>query len=147
MGDLTTMDSDIEKIARDIYDRIFRLGRYSKAPVPFDPLEEIRSRLQPLAKAREEGHLRHIKATDYSIALQRAIEHHCNGKIIPDAIAMECPFHVKKLDSDLSASRLEGAKEMKERIIAGIQPFAGHSTVARNVINSIRELTLKEDQP
>lgn len=35
---------------------------------------------------------------DYTISLQRAIEHHCNGKIIPKEIADLCPHHAEKLN-------------------------------------------------
>ena len=35
---------------------------------------------------------------DYSIALQRAVEYHCKGKLIPDYIASECPHHAEMLN-------------------------------------------------
>ena len=41
---------------------------------------------------------------DYSIALQRAIEYHCAGKIVPDEISKQCPHHAKKLNDSLPIS-------------------------------------------
>lgn len=37
----------------------------------------------------------------YAAALQRAIEHHCRGLLVPDDIAQECPLHAKKLNGAL----------------------------------------------
>lgn len=37
----------------------------------------------------------------YAIALQRAIECHCRGLVVPDCVAEECPFHTKILDDNL----------------------------------------------
>lgn len=39
----------------------------------------------------------------YSIALQKAIEHHCNGQVIPEKIASQCPHHAKMLNGRLLA--------------------------------------------
>ena len=43
---------------------------------------------------------------NYSIALQRAIEYHCAGKIVPDKISKQCPYHAKKLNDFLPISHL-----------------------------------------
>ena len=42
------------------------------------------------------------RSEDYSIALQRAIEHHCRGVSVPDAIAVRCPHHAKMLNEHLA---------------------------------------------
>jgi len=39
---------------------------------------------------------------DYSIALQRAVEYHCKGKLVPEYIAKECPHHAAMLNRHLS---------------------------------------------
>ena len=39
---------------------------------------------------------------DYSIALQRAVEYHCKGKLIPEYIAKECPHHAAMLNRHLT---------------------------------------------
>jgi len=41
---------------------------------------------------------------DYSIALQRAIEHHCRGVPVPPAIGVRCPHHAKMLNEHLANS-------------------------------------------
>lgn len=42
---------------------------------------------------------------DYAIALQRAIEYHCKGKVVPDEIARECPYHAEMLNKNLAAQQ------------------------------------------
>lgn len=44
---------------------------------------------------------------DYNIALQRAIEHYCRNKPIPDAIASRCPHHVALLEQAANTRRKE----------------------------------------
>ena len=39
--------------------------------------------------------------TEYSVALHRAIEHHCRGVAVPAAIAAECPHHARMLNERL----------------------------------------------
>lgn len=41
----------------------------------------------------------------YAIALQRAIEHHCRGKLIPEEIGKFCPHHAKMLNERLATLR------------------------------------------
>ena len=41
--------------------------------------------------------------TEYSIALQRSIEHHCKGLVIPEKIAVICPYHAKMLNETLGS--------------------------------------------
>lgn len=43
------------------------------------------------------------RSIDYSIALQRAIEHHCRGSEVPDQIAIACPHHAKMLNDRMKA--------------------------------------------
>lgn len=45
----------------------------------------------------------------YAIALQRAIEHHCRGKLVPEMIASDCPHHAKMLNESLAPSPVEKA--------------------------------------
>lgn len=47
---------------------------------------------------------RHDGQVTYSIALQRAIEYHCDGKIVPKVIADECPHHAKMMNARVSGS-------------------------------------------
>ena len=44
-------------------------------------------------------------AMDYTIALQRSIEYHCKGKIVPDEIARVCPHHAEMLNKHLVAAQ------------------------------------------
>jgi hypothetical protein len=45
--------------------------------------------------------------TAYAIALQRAIEHHCRGKQVPEDIAKHCPYHAKMLNQNLLSTANE----------------------------------------
>ncbi len=47
---------------------------------------------------------------DYSIALARAIEHHCRGVLVPSDIAEQCPFHAAKLNEFLTTKAAEIGK-------------------------------------
>lgn len=38
----------------------------------------------------------------YTIALQRAIEWHCDGKTVPLSVAQSCPYHAEKLNQALA---------------------------------------------
>ena len=42
--------------------------------------------------------------SDYAIALQRAIEYHCKGQVVPERIGKEFPYHAKMLNRDLAKS-------------------------------------------
>ena len=42
--------------------------------------------------------------TNYAIALQRAIEHHCRGQSVPDYIAKQCPHHAQLLNAHLESA-------------------------------------------
>lgn len=42
----------------------------------------------------------------YAANLQRAIEYHCHGKAIPDALAKHCPYHAHMLNDHLSNKTL-----------------------------------------
>jgi hypothetical protein len=41
------------------------------------------------------------KRLEYVIALQRAIEYHCDGREIPEHISNLCPHHARKLNGRL----------------------------------------------
>ena len=43
------------------------------------------------------------QTSDYVIALQRAIEYHCNDKLVPDNIANDCPHHAAMLNRHLTS--------------------------------------------
>lgn len=43
----------------------------------------------------------------YSIALQRAIEHHCNGEEVSELVAVDCPHHAKMLNKHREALQSE----------------------------------------
>lgn len=38
------------------------------------------------------------RMTDYAVALQRAIECHCRGEIVPECVAEKCPHHAELLN-------------------------------------------------
>ena len=44
----------------------------------------------------------YASASNYVIALQRAIEYYCKGKLIPDNIANKCPHHAAMLNRHLT---------------------------------------------
>ena len=51
-----------------------------------------------------------IIMSDYIIALQQAIEHHCKGKLVPNNIANKCPHHVAMLNYHLIIKSSESDK-------------------------------------
>lgn len=57
-----------------------------------ETLEEARGVID-----RQEERMR--KQAEYSIALQRAIERHCAGELVPEEIAKLCPHHAQKLNA------------------------------------------------
>jgi len=42
----------------------------------------------------------------YAANLQQAIEYHCRGKIVPDALAKLCQYHAKMLNAHLSNAKI-----------------------------------------
>lgn len=54
------------------------------------------------ASAEECPRCRNEREIDYSIALQRAIEYHCKGMVIPEAIFKQCPHHAGMLNDNLN---------------------------------------------
>ena len=44
----------------------------------------------------------------YAANLQQAIEHHCRGVAVPDALAKHCPHHAKMLNDHMSNMKAEG---------------------------------------
>ena len=38
------------------------------------------------------------KSVEYSIHLQKAIEYHCRGEVVPDRIAERCRYHAEMLN-------------------------------------------------
>ena len=48
---------------------------------------------------------------EYAQALQRAIEHHCKGMIVPPEIAEKCPHHAEKLNRHLIENAPEQGSE------------------------------------
>ena len=72
------------------------LGLYpTAAQVLAAEVRDMRENLERQTKiAREQ--------TDYSIALQHAIEAHCRDEDVPGSVDNECPHHAAKLDACLS---------------------------------------------
>jgi hypothetical protein len=60
-----------------------------------DEIERLRAELAAMQKQRDEQ-------VDYSIALQRAIEHHRRGVAVPPQIASNCPHHAQMLNEHLA---------------------------------------------
>ena len=65
-------------------------------------IAELERQLDAMRKQRDE-------ARDYSIALQRAIEHHCRGVAVPPEIAANCPHHAQMLNEHLARKEGGGA--------------------------------------
>lgn len=64
-------------------------------------------------------------ATDYAIALQRAIEHHCRGQLVPPHIATECPHHAAMLNERADRDEIKRLKRLLERAQRFIGARAG----------------------
>ena len=69
---------------------------------PNEIVELLRAELATMQKQRED-------ARDYSIALQRAIEHHSRGVEVPPEIAILCPHHAQMLNQHLASREGGGA--------------------------------------
>ena len=67
-----------------------------------DDITSLRAELAAAIKQRDE-------ARDYSIALQRAIEHYCRGVAVPPEIAANCPHHAQMLNEHLASKKGGGA--------------------------------------
>ena len=67
-----------------------------------DENERLRAELAAAMKQRD-------KQIDYSIALQRAIEHHRRGVAVPPQIAANCPHHAQMLNEHLAQKEGGGA--------------------------------------
>lgn len=67
---------------RDNYDSIFGKSKCNKE-----------------GKMENSNNPRFNQVVEYSVALQRAIEYHCENKIIPEEIVKLCPFHAEKLNN------------------------------------------------
>jgi hypothetical protein len=65
-------------------------------------IERLRAELAAAIKQRE-------NARDYSIALQRAIEHHLRVVAVPPEIAANCPHHARMLNEHLARKEGGGA--------------------------------------
>jgi len=50
----------------------------------------------------------------YAANLQQAIEHHCRGVAVPDALAKHCPHHAKMLNDHMSNACLDGQRTKKD---------------------------------
>ena len=46
-----------------------------------------------------------VEQEEYSVALQRAIEHHCRGLWVPPDVACGCPHHAEKLNLHLAQEK------------------------------------------
>ena len=68
-----------------------------------ETLEEARG----VIDRQSEQHRKHV---DYSIALQRAIERHCAGELVPEEIAKLCPYHAQKLNALLANAAVSNAE-------------------------------------
>ena len=64
--------------------------------------KRLRAELAAAMKQRD-------KQIDYSIALQRAIEHHRRGVAVPPQIAANCPHHAQMLNEHLAQKEGGGA--------------------------------------
>ena len=52
-----------------------------------------------------------FKGQTYVANLQQAIEYHCRGEVIPEALAKRCPHHAKMLNADLKKQLDEVGKD------------------------------------
>jgi hypothetical protein len=70
--------------------------------VDADFARKLERELAAMEKQRDEQ-------VDYSIALQRAIEHHRRGVAVPPQIASNCPHHAQMLNEHLAQKEGGGA--------------------------------------
>jgi len=59
----------------------------------------------------------------YAIALQRAIESHCKGEIVPESVSVLCPHHAAKLNAALPAQEPVAFLDWYENAIWGNEDF------------------------
>lgn len=64
-----------------------------------DKVAELRTEFAAMQVELAELRKDREQRLDYSIALQRAIEHHVKGKKVPDEVAVLCPHHANMLDA------------------------------------------------
>lgn len=65
----------------------------------------------------------------YTIAMQRAIEIHCDGKPVPFAVADQCPHHAEMLNKNLAALQYNG--ELPEAV--AYLPVSVHGAVGEPI--------------
>jgi len=101
LADASSIIEDLRLIEREKIDQV--IGQ----SLTISAIQENNQELsQQLASAREEveglkGRL--FAQTDYSISLQRSIEHFCRGEKIPGPIAYGCQHHARMLNEKLTA--------------------------------------------
>jgi hypothetical protein len=89
---------DTEQFARRITNIAWSNGAFKRLA----DVENLRAELAAMQKQRDEQ-------MDYSIALQRAIEHHRRGVAVPPEIAANCPYHARMLNEHLAQKEGGGA--------------------------------------
>jgi len=82
---------------------------------------------------------------DYSIALQRAIEHHCNGDQVPESIAKECPYHAAMLNTRPAPTADDSAVVEAARVILDRLP-KGYALVDTGLCNLAKALAAHDAQ-
>lgn len=70
--------------------------RYPRASTPWEMIEELERLTTRLNQSRE-----------YSCNLQRMIEHHCRGKLIPEPLASTSPHLSAKINKALADTAQE----------------------------------------
>jgi RES domain-containing protein len=110
-------------------------GSYAESQIMNALADELASR--PAAvEVVDAPRPRYAVCQDYAIALQRCIEHHVRGVVIPPEIAAVAPFHAQKLNNALNsrpAPAPQRATSDEEPTIENLQQFADANSPAEDV--------------
>lgn len=89
------------------------------------------------------------KQTDYSIALQRAIEYRCRNELVPPDIAALCPHHAAKLNALLMQEPEATAGEYTQGICADGAAILcdGEMITIEEVLRRLNSLHLRRQAP
>jgi hypothetical protein len=109
---------DVDMLFRQIQQQKEEIGRLNMELMSF-PAANVKE----LSKERDAALDRLNNQVEYATALQRAIEHYCNGQVIPPEVASKCPHHADKLNAKAAVWR-ESYDLYSKRLAASINTGA-----------------------
>jgi alanyl-tRNA synthetase len=93
--------SFVDSLMKQIAEQKEEIGRLNMELMSF-PAANVKELIN---KEREAGLTRLNSQVEYATSLQRAIEHYCNGQVIPPDIASKCQHHADKLNAKAAVGR------------------------------------------